>query len=328
MENVLITGATGFLGSSVIESLIRSGYKVRALVRRPSVPALNDRANVELVMGDICQPDTLLSAVEGVDYVIHCAGLVKAHSQNDFFKVNVKGTENLLQAISSVSPPLKRFVHVSSLAAAGPNVGNQPDVSIENANPVSDYGNSKLDAERVLEKYHDRWPITVVRPPAIYGPGDRECLLLFKLVKSHFWPSFLSKEKRLSLIYVDDAADVIIRAVQKDQGSGRCYFIDDGCTYKIQELVDVLKVLLKTKRLFTLRIPLKGVALLLFIAEKYAAWAKKPAVMGRDKFKELVYQDWTCNSQLARQKLDWSASTNWEAGALKTLKWYQQQGWM
>ena len=328
MESVLITGTTGFLGSCVAESLVHSGYRVRALVRKPTVPSLTRHSNVQLIRGDICQPGTLIPAVEGVDYVIHCAGLVKVCRQSDFFEVNVKGTENLLHAIEKVAPLLKRFVHVSSLAAAGPNVGGQIHVSMERANPVSNYGRSKLEAEKIVQKFSDRWPVTVIRPPAIYGPGDRECLILFKLVKRHFWPSFLSKEKRLSLIYVDDAADAIMRAMQRDCGTGHCYFIDDGGVYSVHELINVLKVLLQTKRLFTVRIPLKVVALLLLIAEKYAAWVNKPTMMGRDKFKELVQQDWTCNSQLANQELGWSARTRWETGALRTLRWYQQQGWV
>lgn len=328
MEKVLVTGASGFLGLHVVKHLIKLGYPVRALVRSQTVPALSRLPNIELVLGDIRQPQTLLPALTGVDYVIHCAGLVKAYRQEDFFAVNAQGTANLLHAAAKLPHPLKRFVHISSIAAIGPNAGKHLNIPTTEAHPVSNYGKSKLAAEKIVQQFVTQIPLTTMRPPAIYGPHDRECLTLFKLVSWRIWPSFLSKNKRVSLIYVEDAASAIIHAMRNDTKSGNSYFIDDGHAYLIHDLIGVLKDALHVRRLFNIRIPLPVLKLALGIVDTYAAWMKKPTMLGKDKLHELLQLDWTCNSQLANERLGWSATTDWKTGALKTLNWYKQQGWI
>ena len=329
VKKVLLTGATGFLGSHLAESLITSGYAVRALVRNPHTSSLNQQANLEIAIGDICQPNTLTKAVIGIDYVIHCAGAVKAYHSDLFYQVNTQGTRYLLEAVLKASHPIKRFVHLSSLAAAGPHVGDEPQRLIDQSIPVSHYGRSKLEAEKIIyQQYVQKMPITIIRPPAIYGPGDQECLAFFKLVQWHLWPSFLSKNKRVSLIYVQDAADAILCAMQNDQNSGNSYFIDDGHKYLIHDLIEVLKQTMQVKRVFNVRIPLLLLSWISSISEKYAKAVKKPTMISKDKLSELMQQDWTCNSQLANQQLGWHANTDWKAGVLKTLTWYQQAGWI
>jgi len=328
MEKILVTGGTGFLGSHLVKALSDSDYCVRALVRKPSVPSLSTVPNIELVQGDIRNPESLSNAIQGIDYVIHCAGLVKAYNHQQFYEVNAQGTKNLLEAITQSSTSIKRFVHISSLAAMGPNVGNQMIMPLEEARPVSNYGKSKLEAERIIQDYKNHLPITVVRPPAIYGPNDHECLILFKLVSWRLWPSFLSQNKRLSVIYVEDAVSAILHAMKYDKNSGNCYFIDDGHAYLIHDLIGVLKDALHVRRLFNVRIPIKALRLVLGVVDKYASLLKKPTMLGKDKLQELVQLDWTCNSQLAKKQLGWSASTDWTIGAIKTLNWYKQQGWI
>lgn len=328
MEKVLVTGATGFLGSHLVKCLIRYDYHVRALVRRDFVPTLSNLPNTKLVLGDICHPDTLKEPLAGVDYVIHCAGLVKAYHQQQFFNTNTQGTANLLQAVSEMSYPIKRFVHISSLAAVGPNVGKQLNVPITEACPVSNYGKSKLAAEKIAQHFVNKIPITIMRPPAIYGPCDRENLVLFKLVSWHLWPSFLSEDKRLSVIYVEDAVSAIMHAMKNDKSSGNSYFIDDGHAYLIHDLIGTLKDGLKVRRLFNVRIPMKALMFGLGIIDKYASWVKKPTMLGKDKLKELIQTDWTCNSRLANKQLGWAATTDWEAGVIKTVNWYKQHGWI
>ncbi len=328
MEKVLVTGATGFLGSHLVEFLIKSGYSVRALVRKTSVSKLSNVANLELALGDIREPDALSRALDGVDYVIHCAGLVKAYHPQQFYHVNAQGTENLLEAVVKSTHQIKRFVHISSLAAMGPNVGQQASMPIEAARPVSNYGKSKLEAEKRIQRFINQLPITIVRPPAIYGPSDRECLILFKLVSWRIWPSFLSQNKKLSVIYVEDAVNAIMHAMKNDKNSGNSYFIDDGHAYLIHDLIGVLKDALNVRRLFNVPIPTKALKFGLGIVDKYAAFLKKPTMLGKDKLQELVQEDWSCNSQLANTQLRWAANTDWNTGAIKTLNWYKQQGWI
>ena len=176
---VLITGASGFLGSHVAEQLKSAGHDVRCLVRKTSNTRFLDELGVELAEGALHQKDSLEKAVEGVDAIIHSAGLVKARSEADFFACNTQGTANLLDAAIEHAPNLKRFVHVSSLEACGPSPDGRP-VPHHQERPVTAYGRSKLAAEKECLSRKDRLPVVLLRPGAIYGPRDNELLEAFR----------------------------------------------------------------------------------------------------------------------------------------------------
>ncbi len=185
---ILVTGATGFFGSHIAEQLAREGHTMRVLVRRTSDRSFLRGLECEEALGDVTQPETLSAAVEGVEAVVHAAGLVKARSAQEFQAVNAQGTSNLLSALDSISH-LRRFVYISSLAAHGPSEDGRPRPLDAPPNPVTAYGRSKLRAEELVRSWAgDGRSAAIIRPPVIYGPRDRELLPFFRLTRRRLAP--------------------------------------------------------------------------------------------------------------------------------------------
>jgi len=231
---VLLTGGSGFLGSFVAERLATEGHVVRALVRPRSERKVLDRLpRVELAPGAIEDRASLGAAVDGVDAVVHVAGIVKARRPAEFFEVNTQGTRNLLEA--AMRRPVPRFVYVSSLAAVGPSADGTPVPDDVEPRPVTHYGRSKLEAERAVLAAKDRLHVTVVRPPLIYGPRDRETLAFFTSVRNGVLPMTGDGTNTLSVVYVEDCAAAVVRVLHA-QGvpSGRSYFVDDGSVSRLR----------------------------------------------------------------------------------------------
>jgi nucleoside-diphosphate-sugar epimerase len=212
---VLVTGASGFLGGHIVELLSKRGDGVRALVRSTSNRKhLEGLPNVELFEAAVEEVERVREAVDGVDAIVHTAGLTKARSTDEFFAVNVGGTSNLIQAARTASRvhPIKRFVYVSSLVACGPSPDGSP-VPLDQETPVNAYGRSKLAAEKVVLSAKDDLPVVVLRPGAIYGPRDGEILDVFKSIQWGLLPLVAGGEAKGVWIYATDCAEVCIRAI-------------------------------------------------------------------------------------------------------------------
>ena len=185
--NVLVTGATGFIGSHLAERLLADGHRVRCLVRRTANRRWLGDPRLELADGSITEPSSLPAAVAGIDIIFHVAGLTAARSREEFFRGNHDGTKNMLEAAARAGKPL-RFVHVSSQAAAGPSPTATPIDESFPCRPITAYGESKRAAEEEVLKYADQFPITIVRPPAVYGPRDNGVYTFFRQSNPAFFP--------------------------------------------------------------------------------------------------------------------------------------------
>ena len=326
---VLVTGASGLLGSHVAEKLVQRGDHVRALVRKSSARKhLESLRNVELFEGAVEQMDRVREAVDGVDAVVHAAGIVKARNSDEFFAINVGGTSNLVQAARARGRGgLRRFVYVSSLTACGPSLDGSP-VSIDQEAPNNAYGRSKLAAEKVVLSGRDDVPVVILRPGAIYGPRDAEIFEMFLSIKRGLLPLVAGGEAKGVWVYATDCAAACVRALDADVPSGSAYFVDDGCgalTAK-QVLADAERAMGR-RALVRANLP---VAVLMAVArgvETFGRLSNRPVMLTREKANMLL-QHWVCSSEATRRELGWRPEVAWQEGVERTVRWYRDNGWL
>ncbi len=323
---VLVTGASGFLGGHVAELLSARGDTVRALVRSTSNRKhLQKLANVELFEGSVEEAERVRQAVDGVDAIVHCAGVVKARSADEFFTVNVGGTSNLVDAARKAR--VKRLAHVSSLEACGPSSDGLP-VSSTQENPVTAYGRSKLAAEKVVLSAKDDVSVVILRPGAIYGPRDGEILEAFRTIQRGLLPLVDGGAAKGVWIYATDCARACVRAVEATVPSGRVYFVDDGCgpIDQRQMLSDAERALGK-RALLRASLP---VPLFMAVArgvEAVGRFTNRPVMLTREKANMLL-QHWVCSSESTRRELDWQPEVPWARGIELAVRWYRDNGWL
>lgn len=326
---ILLTGASGFLGSHIAEQLDQQGVEVRALVRSTSDTRFLERlGGVTLVRGAVDDPQSLLEAVRGVDGIVHAAGLVKSRSPDGFHRTNAQGTSNILTAVREAAPDLNRFVLVSSLAVTGPSSDGKPVPVSAEPRPVTHYGRSKLGAEKAALAVSDTVPVTILRPPLIYGPRDREMLPVFKSVKLGILPLTGSPSSVLSAIFAPDCAAACIRALHAPVPSGSTFHLDDGQTATLGDLISCIEKALGKRARIRFRIPravLYGAAL---GTELYGRVLGRAVMLTRDKLNELLAPHWVCDSTEAQAALAWTPRITFEEGARITGDWYRQEGWL
>ncbi|HEX3774057.1 MAG TPA: NAD(P)-dependent oxidoreductase [Polyangiaceae bacterium] len=326
---ILVTGGSGFLGSHVVEQLSQAGRAVRALVRKSSdTKFLRTLPNVELFDGAIDDRASLERAVEGVEAVVHSAGLVKARSLDEFMRVNAQGTEYLLEACMPQQASLKRFVLVSSIAVGGPSDAHGNPVPLDaEPRPVTDYGRSKLAAERAALTKKDQLKITILRPPAIYGPRDREILAFFKSIKLGVLPLLGSPQSKLSMTFGPDCARACIRAIDAEVPSGSIFAVDDGSVHTMAELISEAESAVGKRAFLRIPLPRRVVEGAAFMSEAYGKVTNRAVMLTRDKCNEL-FDQWVCDSSNTQRALDWTPSVTFSQGVKRTVDWYRQAGWL
>lgn len=281
---------------------------------------------VEIVKSDFMDPVSLARAVEGIDYVFHIAGVTKAKTVAAYFQGNVRTSEALLKA-ARTNRSLKKFCFVGSLTAAGPSPDGTPLTEESPCRPITAYGRSKLEAEQLCLSYRDSLPIVVLRPPAVFGPRDRDVFEIFRAVSMGINPAFGSKEKTLSLIYGPDLARALVDAAVAERTTGEVYFATDPTVYHFPHLISQLSALMKKKTL-TIRIPpllLKGIA---SVVEGVSYLLPSPAVLNTDKALDLLQPHWVCSGKKLHDHIGFSVSETIEGQLKTTYLWYRQKGWL
>jgi nucleoside-diphosphate-sugar epimerase len=323
---VLLTGGSGFLGGHVAEALAARGDSVRALVRKTSnTKLLRGLKGVELFEGGVEQADRVREAMVDVDAVVHCAGIVKARSDDEFFAVNVGGTSNLVDAARGRR--LRRFVHVSSLEASGPSDDGQP-VPVDQENPVTAYGRSKLAAEKVVLGARDAFPVTVLRPAAIYGPRDTEILEMFKSIKRGLLPLVGGGTARGPWIYATDCAAACVRAIDAKVPSGSVYFVDDGTGARaLRDVLADAERAMGKKALIRANLPAPVLHAVARGVEIFGRASGKAVMLTREKA-DMLLMDWICDSGKTQSELGWQPQVPWSEGVGKAVGWYRDNGWL
>ncbi len=322
-----VTGATGFVGSHLADRLKASGYDVMCLKRNSSSTRWLDGKGFEYVEGDLFSNDALEKAISQCDLVFHVAGVVKSVNKEGFYRGNHAATKNLLEITKRVNPGIKKFVHISSQAACGPAIG--VDSVDENTvpSPITTYGISKLMAEEEVSKYASDFPVTIVRPPAVFGPRDTEILIYFQTFSKGLNSVIGFDDKFLSLVYVEDLVDGIMLAAEKEEANGRTYFICLDKPYNWDEIGSVTSELLG-KKAFKVRIPHSIVFSVGFIAETIASFAGKAATLNVEKCKDITQQRWVCSNSRAKAELGYSNKYTLQESFKKTIDWYREMKWI
>ncbi|MEA1927860.1 MAG: NAD(P)-dependent oxidoreductase [Candidatus Auribacterota bacterium] len=329
MENThktaLVTGGTGFIGSHLVEALLRDGWKVRCLIRENSSRRFLPHDRIEFSIGSLADRESLKKSLTGISTIFHLAGRIKGKTREDFFQTNHQGTKNLLKAARENGKNLESFILVSSLSAAGPSLDGHLLTEDETPRPISFYGESKLAAEQEAKKFSGDFSITIIRPPAVYGPRDTETLRLIKL--SGWGLRFIpGGEKNIySSVHVTDMVSALLLAARHHRNNFRIYFIGDGKEYHWRETFTILRDNLgKNNLAITLpwKLTLTTIKLLARI------FPRSSAGFYLDKIKEINHNYWVCSINRAQNELDFKPEYNLQEGLRDTIRWYRTEGWL
>ena len=324
---VLITGATGFIGSHLTEELHKKGYQIRCLIRKTSNLEWIQHLPIEYVEGDYFNFESLQQAVRDVDYIYHSAGVTKAKNKAGYFEGNHLPTRNLLQAVLTSNQNLIRFVHISSGAAVGPSVNNESVNESTPFHPITTYGISKKIAEEECLNLMDKIPITIVRPPAVYGPRDKDVFEFFNTMNKGLQPMIGFKDTYVSLIHVKDLVNGIILAGEHLNAVGQTYFISSERYYNWKELGEITAGIMN-KRVFRLRIPKTIIYTIATVAEFLSSFSSKPALLNIEKAKDMVQDAWIFSIERAKKELGFNESLSIEEGIKETVQWYRKHNWL
>jgi len=331
---VLLTGGTGFVGPVTAAALAKRGHQIRALVRRTSdVSRLDAIGSIEYAFGDVCDASSLPAALEGVDAVVHVAAVTKGLTRDDYFRVNHFGTRQLAEAAVAAGVP--RFLHCSTLAVAGPMPEGRPSLEGDEPRPVSNYGTSKLAGEEALRRHADKMHITIVRPPIVYGPRDKDFFEIFKMASRGLTVKpGLFGSKRYSIIHVDDLGEVLAVALEKGKrvegpkGGAGIYHVSDGGVYTWEEMLRKVGAALGRPNTVVLPVPEFASWPVGLVGEITSFLTKKPQIVNFDKIREAAGPGWACAIDQAKNELGWEPAWPLEKGLAETASWYRENRWI
>ena len=325
---VLVTGASGFLGSHIAEQLANGGHAVRVLVRETSDRTFLGGFPHEVAIGDVADAGSFPAAVEGIDGVVHAAGLVKARSEADFAAVNGTGTANLLKAIQEAAPDLKRFVYVSSLTAHGPGKDGRPRPLNLPSNPVSAYGRTKLLGEIAVQHSSLASRSVILRMPVIYGPRDPALVPIFQSARFRLAPLLAGGHNRISIVYVDDAVSAVNRMLtSKADVAGNVYTPEDGKVHTWRDLLAAIEQFIGGRALHVY-VPRLGYDAAALATEAFGKVLRRPVIFTRDKVREMSQDTWVCSADSLKRDLGWEAKVDITDGTRRTGQWYRDHRWI
>lgn len=324
---VLITGATGFVGSHLVETLAvpETGRAVRVLTRASSDVSLLEGLGVERVTGHLGDLAALEKAVADVGVIFHLAALTRARNEREFQAANETGTRLLLEA-ARASGSVKRFVYVSSLAAAGPAREGRPVTPDDVPGPLTAYGRSKLAGEKACGDFREAFQVAVLRPPAVYGPRDRDLLVFFQLASRGFLPVPGGPVRSLQMIHVGDLARAIAAAGLAEGATG-VYHVAEAQAYAWMEVLEsVSRAVGKAGR----RIPIPQSLLRMAggLSGALGRLSRRPPIFDGDKARELLAPGWLCETDGAKRDLGFETAIPLERGLKETAAWYRGRGWL
>ena len=336
---ILITGASGFIGSFIVEEAIKRGFDVWAAMRKSSSRQFLSDNSIHFIELNLASEEDLKQQLAGhsFDYVVHAAGVTKCLDKQDFFRINTEGTQHLVRALMELDMPLKRFVYISSLSIMGAIREEQPYQEIresDEARPNTAYGESKLKAEQWLDSVYEELktkqkdlPYVILRPTGVYGPRERDYFMMAKSIKAHTDFAVGFKQQDITFVYVTDVVQAVFLALEKGK-TGRRYFLSDGEVYQSSTFSNLIRQELGNPWWIRITAPIWLLRIITFFGERIGHMTGKVTALNNDKFHIMRQRNWRCDIEPARRELGYEPQVKLEEGVRRSIKWYKDNKWL
>ena len=327
---ILITGASGFIGSFIVEEALKRGFETWAAVRKSSSREWLKDERIHFIELNLSSKAQLVEQLRGMDfdYVVHAAGVTKCLNKADFHRINTEGTKNLAEALLEVKMPLNRFVFVSSLSIFGAIKEQEPYEEIRESDtpqPNTEYGRSKLEAEQFLAT--TTLPYIILRPTGVYGPREKDYFIMAKSIKGHSDFAVGYKRQDITFVYVKDVVQAVFLALDKGE-NGRQYFLSDGEVYQSTTFSDLIYEELGRPWWIRITAPVWVLRIVTFFGEYIGRMTGKVTALNNDKYNILKQRNWRCDIQPAIDELGYQPTVKLEQGVNETIQWYKDHGWL
>ena len=323
---ILVTGASGFIGSFIVEEALKRGFETWAAVRKSSSKAYLQDKRINFIELNLSSKEQLVEQLKDkdFDYVVHAAGVTKCLNKRDFRRINTEGTKNLTEALIEVGMPLKRLVFISSLSVFGAIREQQPYGEISETDtpqPNTEYGRSKLAAEQYLETVAPRVPYIILRPTGVYGPREKDYFIMAKSIKGHSDFAVGYKRQDITFVYVEDVVQAVFLALDRGE-NGRKYFLSDGEVYQSTTFSDLIHEELGRPWWIRITAPVWVLRVVTFFGEYVGRLTGKVTALNNDKYNILKQRNWRCDIQPAKDELGYEPKVQLAEGVKRTIKWY------
>lgn len=335
MKKVLVTGASGFIGSFLVEGGLDRGMQVWAGMRKSSRRDYLTDPRIQFVELDFSNPQRLREQLAahkqahgGWDYIIHCAGVTKCLHKKDFYNANFLYTCYFAKALKTLDMVPRLFVYISSLSVYGP-IHEEDYAPMSDCNrpiPNTEYGESKLKSEYYLLS-RENFPVVIFRPTGVYGPRERDYLLMAKSIKRHIDIAAGFKRQDLTFVYVKDLVQAVYLGIEREV-SQRAYFVTDGNVYSSRDFSDLIQKELGNPWVIRIKCPLFILKVVSLLAEFSARCLGKVSTLNADKYKIMKQRNWRCDVQPLMEDLGYHPEYPLERGVKETIAWYKKEGWL
>ena len=336
----MITGASGFIGSFIVEEALRRGFETWAAVRKSSSTAFLQDERIHLIALNLSSEEQLKEQLKDLqfDYVVHAAGVTKCLKKEDFFRINTEGTKHLVRALMATQHNLQRFVYISSLSIMGAIREEQPYQEIresDEAKPNTAYGKSKLEAEQWLSQLPLHlegdvgrlFPYVILRPTGVYGPRERDYFMMTKSIKAHTDFAVGFKQQDITFVYVTDVVQAVFLACEKGV-TGRRYFLSDGEVYQSSTFSDLIRKELGNPWWIRITAPIWLLRIITFCGEYVGRLTGKVTALNNDKYNIMRQRNWRCDIEPARRELGYEPQVKLEEGVKRSIAWYKKNNWL
>ena len=324
MQKMIITGSNGFVGSALANNL-KGNYEVTCLVRNGSNVNLLPE-NIEIKHIDYNNIEEIMELLRGQDILFHTAALTRAKSWQQFKKINVDLTEKLIKFYNKTAS-LKQFIFISSQAAAGPAPDkNTSKLESDECYPVTMYGKSKLLAENLIKENAEK-PWTIIRPVSVFGPGDKDFLQYFKLIKNRLAMFIGFRQKYYNFIFVDDLVEMISKTINNEKAYNETFFAGGADVLSIQQFVHYIESVMNTRALH-LHVPQFLLSPIALVSEILTLFSHRPPIVNREKIKEFKEDYWLVSNEKTKKILDFETTGNMLDKLKITYQWYKDKGWI